>query len=225
MQAKKVATLNMGTGKEQREDRQGNFALVHGSIPCSLFKQPGIKPTLRRPYSLLRPRAGPFTLVPRKSPRGMERRVAQPSVRRLAASRALRRHVRHPTLHRRLFCPRRRTSVGRNAGQSGPATRAASGARRRPIVQPSKAAGPSAGGRSREGFPGHRVANPAGRKGCPSAGVRLPGQPQAPHPAPHQNASRSAPLSSEDAGSVSRGMIVCLGIYSGLCYPRLQERG
>jgi hypothetical protein len=39
---KKVATLNMGPGKEHCEDRQGNFALVHGSFPDSLVKQPGI---------------------------------------------------------------------------------------------------------------------------------------------------------------------------------------
>jgi hypothetical protein len=59
------------------------------------------------------------------------------------AARALRGHVRHPALHRRLFCPRRHTSVGRkprmirSPGRLPPPVVApASSHRRQPVIVP-----------------------------------------------------------------------------------------
>jgi hypothetical protein len=53
----------------------------------------------------------------------------------------------------RLFCPRRRASVGRKPAGKARRSGAASAARRRPSVQPLKAAGHSAGGRTGRGLP------------------------------------------------------------------------
>ena len=115
------------------------------------------------------------------SQRRMERRAAQPSVQRLAAL---------PRLARARIATRR--SIGGfsvpgavlpwGATQANqPATGAASAARRRPSVQPSKAAGPSAGGRLAE------ASRPCGYEP----------QRRAPHPAPPSGSSlEDAPPSS-----------------------------
>ena len=152
-----------------------------------------------RPYSLSRPRAGPSRLSPLAfRPKGDGApcgATISPTPCGVAAP--CEGTDRHAALHRGFSVPGAVLPWGATQANQ-PATGAASAARRRPSVQPSKAAGPGAGGRLAE------ASRPCGYEP----------QRRAPHPAPPSGSSlEDAPPSSrtqydyDPIGLKSRGRL------------------